>query len=130
MEGIFLREYIPPLHSPLPIALCNGIARRILRAKASALTGTFVLVAARRDMKPEKYRKRSMSNPSRSILAASEMPELAHDAGEPFDISKSAIAAWLAAQPEIRQAIFDYYREKGAIVFDKANGTWKGANRV
>lgn len=74
----------------------------------------------------ERFRKRTIQNPSRSISVAAKMPRLLH-ASEPFDIKKSEVLKWLCDQPEILQTLFDYYRDRGAITYDKENGTWRGA---
>ncbi len=55
------------------------------------------------------------------------MPPLRHQLqDEEFDESKSEVINWLSQQPEIRRAMFDYYRTTQAIMFDKDSGTWKG----
>jgi hypothetical protein len=54
------------------------------------------------------------------------MPELFHQLpGDEFDIMKSEVVDWLCQQPEIREAIYNFYRSRGAIVFRA--GRWRGA---
>jgi hypothetical protein len=79
-------------------------------------------------MKPKRFQKRSLGqNPSKALLSAAQMPPLQHKTQEPFDIRKSPAVKWLTDRSEILQAAFDYYKDRGAIVFDKNTGTWKGA---
>ena len=60
---------------------------------------------------------------------AKRMPRLRHSVpGEPFDIDKSEVAAWLVSQPEIRQAVFDLAKESGKIIFDSETRTWVGVD--
>ena len=65
---------------------------------------------------------------SYSFLDALEnMPPLVHaKKGEPFDITKSEVAKWIVAQPEIMQKIFDLAVRQGVIVYDPKTGTWQG----
>ncbi len=53
------------------------------------------------------------------------MPER-HHGSSPFDIKQSEVVKWLCDQPEILQALFDFYRERGAIIYDVESGTWRG----
>jgi len=59
---------------------------------------------------------------------AAKMPYLRHSspAGQPFSCMNSEVAAWLVAQPDIRQFVFDRCKDKGLIVFNKATGMWHG----
>ena len=66
--------------------------------------------------------------PSQAVQRAAEMPILRHSVAEPFDITKSEVVIWLAQQPQILRAMFDFYRDRGAIVFDKEAGNWHGRN--
>jgi len=53
------------------------------------------------------------------------MPALFHTLPrEDFDHAKSEVLNWLRQQPEILNAMFDYYKDTGAIVF--RNGRWQG----
>jgi len=55
------------------------------------------------------------------------MPELFHQLpDQPFDLAKSEVINWLCAQPPIRQALFDFCNQRGAIVFE--DGRWHGAD--
>ncbi len=65
---------------------------------------------------------------TKAILAAAQMPPLPHsvEGAETFDITKSQAAQWLAQQPEILQALFNEYRNSGAIWFSQKNKTWQG----
>ena len=57
---------------------------------------------------------------------AAQMPPLHHQRpGHEFDLAKSEVVNWLCAQPVIRNALFDFYRFGGAIVF--RDGRWCGA---
>ena len=75
-------------------------------------------------------------NPDRNtkaIVVATTMPASRHSisnlsSAELFDIRKSEVVEWLCKQPVILQAMFNYYRDKGAIVFDSDSLSWKGRN--
>ena len=55
------------------------------------------------------------------------MPALYHVLpGHPFCLAKSEVVNWLCEQPEIRDALFNFYRSRGAIVFE--NACWRGAD--
>jgi hypothetical protein len=56
------------------------------------------------------------------------MPELAHyvDRARKFRIEDSPVASWLAAQPDLRQWLFNSVATRGLIVFNKATGLWRG----
>jgi hypothetical protein len=58
---------------------------------------------------------------------AALMPRLRHHVkGEQFDTFSSDVIEWLVAQPEIRDMVFTYCKDKGSIVFDESSGTWCG----
>ena len=67
---------------------------------------------------------------SDAFAAACSMPEgLKHHpnpANDKFDILDSEVAAWLIAQPEIREWVFEQFEMSGALIFDWATGTWSG----
>jgi len=66
----------------------------------------------------------------RAVDCARKMPPLRHTpSGQPFDIRRSEVAAWLVARPEILQYVFDAARNAGAISYDQETGTWRGADR-
>lgn len=70
-------------------------------------------------------------NPSvrNALLAAVRMPLLPHHIeGEPFNIKRSKVVDWLCAQPEVRQQVFNFYKNSGAIQYYK--GRWRGANTI
>lgn len=55
------------------------------------------------------------------------MPPLRHTLpGEEFSSAKSEVLDWLCSQPELRDALFQLCKYNGAIVFNKASGTWRG----
>ena len=59
---------------------------------------------------------------------AKQMPPLRHSfPGQPFDVLKSEVVAWLVNQPEIAQLVFDSAKDRGEIVYDPGTGTWRGA---
>jgi hypothetical protein len=66
---------------------------------------------------------------------ASDMPKgISHSQpGQPFDIMKSDVADWIAAElaadPEFLQAVFSRANEYGAIVFNQESQTWGGKNQ-
>jgi len=63
---------------------------------------------------------------SKAWKRAAQMPALFHQLpGEEFDIMKSEVVDWLCAQREIREALYNYYRSRGSIVF--RDGRWHGA---
>jgi len=63
---------------------------------------------------------------TRALRRAAQMPALFHTLpGQDFDATKSEVLRWLSEQPEIINALFDYYKDSGAIVFE--NGRWRGA---
>jgi hypothetical protein len=67
-----------------------------------------------------------MSGYENMLKSARAMPALRHyHPGCPLDIMQSDVCAWLYAQPEIRQLIFNICKGAGAIVWD--NGLWRGA---
>jgi hypothetical protein len=76
-------------------------------------------------MKASSKRKpRAMQ--SKAWKRAAQMPPLYHQLpGEEFDIMKSEVVDWLCQQPEIREASYNWYRSKAAIVF--RDGRWRGA---
>jgi hypothetical protein len=66
---------------------------------------------------------------SRALKRAAQMPALFHSLpNQEFDLTKSEVVRWLCEQSEIRQAVFDWCMNKGAIVFDRATGEWKGCD--
>lgn len=72
---------------------------------------------------------RSPKIKSRSVLLAEMMPPFKrHSVTQPFDIRRSEVVQWLIEQPEILQAVFDFYRERGAIVYNPLTKTWAGAH--
>lgn len=60
--------------------------------------------------------------------ACSRMPALRHwpDQSKPFDIADSEVARWLAAQPDVLQAIYQKANELKLIQFDADTRTWRG----
>lgn len=60
--------------------------------------------------------------------SAKKMPPLCHSTTKPFDITKSEVAIWLAAQPEIMQKLFDIANTKGLIRYDSISGKWQGVD--
>ena len=71
------------------------------------------------------------SPPSRLTLFARTMPALRHWPKWPADfrIQDSECVAWLVAQPEVLQGLFDLLAGRDAIIFDAKNGLWRGAGR-
>lgn len=67
---------------------------------------------------------------TKAFKAAAKMPagKRHHADGEDYRIKSSEVVEWLVQQPEILQAMFDYYRDRRhpAILFDHETGTWKG----
>jgi hypothetical protein len=74
-------------------------------------------------------KRKMLENPGRAMRVAATMPECKHSNVEPFDIHKSEVVKWLIAQPEILQAMFNFYHDRGAIVFDQEQRLWRGAWR-
>lgn len=68
-----------------------------------------------------------MRKDTKALRRAALMPPL-HLAlpDQEFDIDKSEVINWLCSQPELRNALFTFCRNSGAIVFDKATGKWRG----
>lgn len=67
---------------------------------------------------------------TKSFSTVRKMPELRHSIpGESFDVRNSEVCRWLMQQPEIMQYVFDKVNYSGDIVYDRARGTWKGADR-
>jgi hypothetical protein len=63
---------------------------------------------------------------TKGVLRAAHMPPLIHKfPDQDFDEIKSEVIDWLVAQSEIRSQIFNWARDKGAIVFK--DGKWQGA---
>jgi len=55
------------------------------------------------------------------------MPELKHTLdGQAFDLDKSEVANWIAAQPGAKLTLFDVCRENKLIIYDPIKKTWKG----
>jgi hypothetical protein len=70
-------------------------------------------------------RKFNRSKASRALKRAAQMPPLRHtQRGHEFDIAKSEVVRWLCEQPEILLAMFNHYKDQGAIVF--RDGHWQG----
>jgi hypothetical protein len=66
---------------------------------------------------------------SKASLKARQMPPLPHSTkNQSFNINNSQAAQWLSRQPEILNAIFQYYKEQEAIIYDPDTGTWSGAD--
>jgi hypothetical protein len=66
---------------------------------------------------------------SPALKRAAQMPALFHSLpDQEFAVANSEVVRWLIAQPEILNALFGYYKDKGAIVF--ANGRWHGAENT
>lgn len=66
---------------------------------------------------------------SHAFKVAASMPPLPHSVpGQDFDIKNSEAARWMIDQPEILQMLFNYFRQSGAIIFQKENKTWVGIN--
>ena len=61
------------------------------------------------------------------LAAASRMPPLRHFCKNgSFDIMRSEAVAWLVAQPEIRQDLWNWAKRNGVIVFDLEQQRWRG----
>lgn len=75
-------------------------------------------------------RGRSMGSLARAMAAAASMPPCEHwvgrRAGKHFDAAASAVFAYLAGSPEIREWLFQSVKSAGLIVFDPATGRWQG----
>lgn len=72
-------------------------------------------------------RKFNPEKATKAQLAATLMPALKHsDPTDQFHISKSDVVKWLRDQPAILQAMFNFYKDSGAIIFDKETGLWRG----
>jgi hypothetical protein len=68
-----------------------------------------------------------MAKDTKAMMCAARMPRLHHRApNEEFDTHRSAVINWLVDQHEVRDAIFQLFNSTGTIVFDKADGTWRG----
>jgi hypothetical protein len=69
--------------------------------------------------------KKNSKSTDAALRRAAQMPPLTHGcSGEDFDMMKSEAALWLSEQPELRQKLFDWCMNGGAIVF--RNGLWQG----
>lgn len=87
-----------------------------------------------RDSKMNMKRKRKLvlnpktPNRNRRLQLAAQMPRLNHwpDHLSTFDIMKSEAAQWLVDQPEIREWVFRWFYDHGAIEFVE-DGVWQGA---
>ena len=72
-------------------------------------------------------RKFNREKATHAFKRVAQMPPLLHSLpGEEFDIMKSEVVRWLRDQPTILQAMFDYWKDSGAIVFNRETGQWKG----
>jgi hypothetical protein len=69
---------------------------------------------------------------SRLLQVATTMPELPHypDRERRFHIQNSQAAAWLAAQPDLQQWLFNACAWRHLIVFDSATRTWRGSGTL
>jgi hypothetical protein len=77
-------------------------------------------------MKPMSAKRKPRAMQSKAWKRAAQMPSLYHQLpGQEFDIMKSEVVDWLHQQPEIREATYNWYRSRGAIVF--RDGRWHGA---
>jgi hypothetical protein len=62
---------------------------------------------------------------SKAWKCAASMPPLHHTLpDQAFDSAKSQVLGWMIRQPQILNAMFDWYRYNGAIVFQ--DGRWHG----
>jgi hypothetical protein len=69
------------------------------------------------------------NNNTKALLRARQMPRLFHTLpGEEYSDAKSEVLRWLWDQPELRDALRQFCTHNGAIVYDKADGTWRGAD--
>jgi hypothetical protein len=69
--------------------------------------------------------QRQTQSQSHALATARRMPLLSHfHVGRPFDLAESDVIAWLCAQPEIQQELFNYVKRHGAIVYE--DGKWRG----
>jgi hypothetical protein len=61
------------------------------------------------------------------LNCAKMMPPLNHAVPNcEFDINDSDVADWLSSQPEIKQKLFEFAKNKRLIVFDAESHTWRG----
>lgn len=68
-------------------------------------------------------------NNTKALRRARQMPRLRHALPDTEFVSANSEALnWLCSQPELRDAIFTLCNYKHAIVYDKADGTWRGAD--
>lgn len=57
------------------------------------------------------------------------MPPLKHaEKDEPFDITKSEAAKWMAAQPAVMQKVFDMASCRKVITYNPETNTWQGVD--
>lgn len=65
---------------------------------------------------------------SKANTAAAQMPALSHwrDHTKPWTPEQSDVIAWLVAQPDIANALFQKFQQAGAITFDPFTETWSG----
>jgi hypothetical protein len=55
------------------------------------------------------------------------MPPLRHSLpGQPFDLNRSEVVAWLLSRSEVAKYLFGAAVSSKAIVYDKTTGTWQG----
>jgi hypothetical protein len=67
-------------------------------------------------------------NNTKALRRARHMPRLRHVLpGEEYGEAKSEVLNWLCSQPELRDAVMQFCSYNKAIVYDKKDGTWRGA---
>lgn len=69
---------------------------------------------------------------SKLLACVRQMPPLDHhpDRPLPFHPERSQVCAWLIAQPDIRQWLFQIVQGRGLIRFDPESRTWRGVPSV
>ena len=66
---------------------------------------------------------------SKKLMCLTAMPPLFHTRpGQTFDIRKSEVVQWLAAQPDILNYLWDQIRQSGLVAYDPETKTWQGVD--
>lgn len=57
------------------------------------------------------------------------MPPLRHSfQGQPYDVTKSEVVAWLLTQPTCLERLYQEAKDSGEMVHEKESGLWTGVD--
>jgi hypothetical protein len=68
------------------------------------------------------------NNDTKALRCARQMPRLRHTVGLQYSDATSEVLNWLCSQPALREAILTFCKARHAVVYDAADGTWRGVD--